>query len=105
MQLFPEFQRNALLSIHVEQGWRFESANPNAAAYAGCTLEDLIGKKPDSIVYPENRRHTGGNALRHAKSKRSLARSIRHRQDGIDNCIMEREPVILRAGPPFWETP
>ena len=48
---------NALSGIYVVQSGKYSWINPLAAQYTGYTQNELLGKKADSIIHPEDRAH------------------------------------------------
>lgn len=61
-QTYRTFSEKSLAGIYVVQDGKFQSINVNAASYAGYTPDELIGRKSDSIVHPEDRLRVKRNA-------------------------------------------
>jgi PAS domain S-box-containing protein len=53
--LFRTLTEKSVAGIYVVQDERFRFVNANAASYAGYSVEELIGKKSDIVVHPEDR--------------------------------------------------
>ena len=53
--LYRSIWENSVVGLYIVQDGKFKSVNQNAANFAGYAAEDLIGKKSDSIVRPEDR--------------------------------------------------
>lgn len=62
-QLFKTLTAQSLAGIYVVQDGKFQSINPIAASYAGYTVEELIGRKADFIIHPDDMRRVKKNAL------------------------------------------
>jgi len=60
--LFRTLAEQSFAGIYVVQEGKFKYANANAASYAGLTLEELTGRKSDSIVHPDDRQDVKKNA-------------------------------------------
>ena len=98
-QLFRNLTERSLVGIYVVQDGVFKTANPNAAAYAGFTPEDLIGKKSNSIVHPEDRAIHGKSALDMLKAKRKSPYEFRIiGKDGSIHWIMESVTPVIFEG-------
>ena len=61
-QLFRTLSEKSFAGIYVVEDRKFRYANANAASYAGLTLKELINRKSDSIVHPEDRIKVKRNA-------------------------------------------
>jgi len=100
-QLFQTLTERSLVGIYVVQDGLFKSANPNAASYAGYTPEDLIGKKSNSIVRPEDREIQREGAISMLKGKRSSPYEFRIiGKNGEIHWIMETVTPIVYKGRP-----
>jgi PAS domain S-box-containing protein len=79
----------------------FQSANPNAASYAGYTPEDLIGTKSNSIVHPEDKEIQRQGAIDMLKGRRSSPYEFRIiGRNGEIHWIMETiTPIIYKDRP------
>lgn len=62
-QLFKILTARSLAGIYVIQDGKFQSINPVAASYAGYTVEELIGRKTDFIIHPDDMKRVKSNAL------------------------------------------
>jgi len=100
-QLFRNLTERSLVGIYVVQDGLFKTANPNAAAYAGYTQKDLIGKRSDSIVHPEDRGIHGKSAYDMLKGKRKSPYEFRIiGKDGSIHWIMESVTSVIFEGRP-----
>ena len=61
-RLFKALTERSLIGIYVVQDGIFKSINPVGASYAGYAPEEIIGKKADSIVHPEDLKPVKKNA-------------------------------------------
>ena len=100
-QLFRTLTERSLVGIYVVQDGMFKSANPNAASYAGYTPEDLVGKKSNAIVHPEDRAIHRKYAFDMLKGKRTSPYEFRIiGKDGKVHWIMETvTPVVFEGRP------
>ncbi len=62
-QLYRTLAEKSFAGVYVMQDGQLQFLNRNAAAYAGYTVEELIGRKADSIIHPEDREKTRKKAL------------------------------------------
>jgi PAS domain S-box-containing protein len=62
-ELFKALTERSLIGIYVVQDGVFKSINPVAASYAGYTAEEVIGKRADSILHPDDMKLVRKNAL------------------------------------------
>ena len=60
--LFRTLAEQSFAGIYVVQDGKFKYVNSNAAFYAGLTIEELTGRKSDSIVHHEDREDVKKNA-------------------------------------------
>ncbi|MCX5844268.1 MAG: PAS domain S-box protein [Deltaproteobacteria bacterium] len=98
-QLFRNLTERSLVGIYVVQDGMFKSANPNAAAYAGYTPKDLIGKRSDSIVHSEDKATHRKSALDMLKGKRTSPYEFRIiGKDGSIHWIMESVTPVVFEG-------
>jgi PAS domain S-box-containing protein len=98
-QLFRNLTERSLVGIYVVQDGTFKSANPNAAAYAGYTPKDLIGKRSNSIVHPEDKAIHRKSALDMLKGKRTSPYEFRIiGKDGSIHWIMESVTPVVFEG-------
>ena len=100
-QIFQTLAERSLVGIYVVQDGLFKSANPNAASYAGYTPEDLIGKKSNSIVHPEDRKIQRERAISMLRGKRTSPYEFRIiGKNGEIHWIMETVTPIAYEGRP-----
>src|SRR5208283_2598662 len=62
-ELFKALTERSLIGIYVVQDGVFKSINPVAASYAGYTAKEVIGKRADSILHPDDMKLVKKNAL------------------------------------------
>ena len=100
-QLFRNMTERSLVGIYVVQDGLFQSINPNAASYYGCTPEELVGKKSNAIVHPEDMEMHRKCASDMLKGKRSSPHEFRIiSKSGETRWIMETvTPVIFKGRP------
>src|SRR5271157_2784192 len=70
-QLVRTLTERSLVGIYVVQDGQFQSINPNAASYYGCAPEEMMGKRSDSILHPEDKERHRQCARDMLKGKRS----------------------------------
>ncbi len=75
--LFRTLTEKSVAGIYVVQGGRFRFVNANAATYAGYSAEELIGKKSDFMVHPEDREAVKGNARAMLRGERASPHEFR----------------------------
>jgi PAS domain S-box-containing protein len=100
-QLFRSLTEQSLVGIYVVQDGLFQSINPNAASYYGCTAEELVGTKSNSIVHPEDKERHKQCAIDMLKGKRSSPHEFRIiSRSGDIHWIMETVTPIVYKGRP-----
>jgi len=99
--IYRTFSERSLAGIYVVQDGKFQSVNANATSYAGYTSEELVGKKSDIIVHPEDRDRVKRNAREMLSGKRMSPHDFRivTRQGGF-RWIMETVTSISYEGRP-----
>jgi len=98
-QLFRSLTEQSLVGIYVVQDGQFQSINPNAASYYGCTPEEMMGKKSDSIVHPEDKERHKQCARDMLKGKRASPHEFRIiSRSGDIHWIMETVTPIIYKG-------
>jgi PAS domain S-box-containing protein len=53
----------SLAGIYVSQGGKFQIVSPIAVSFTGYSLDELIGKKSNSIIYPDDRERVKRDAM------------------------------------------
>lgn len=97
--LLQTLTERSLAGIYVVQDGRFHTINPNAAAYAGYLPEDLIGKKANSIVHPEDVMSARENARQMLQGQRVTPHEFRIiTKTGEIRWIMETVTAITLDG-------
>jgi PAS domain S-box-containing protein len=100
-QLFRSLTEQSLVGIYVVQDGQFQSINPNAASYYGCAPEEMMGKRSDSIVHPEDKERHRQCARDMLKGKRSTPHEFRIiSRSGEIHWIMETVTPIIYKGRP-----
>jgi PAS domain S-box-containing protein len=98
-QLFRSLTEQSLVGIYVVQDGQFQSINPNAASYYGCAPEEMMGKRSDSIVHPEDKERHRQYARDMLKGKRSTPHEFRIiSRSGEIHWIMETVTPIIYKG-------
>ncbi len=97
--LLQTLTERSLAGIYVVQDGRFHTINPNAAAYAGYLPEDLIGRKANSIVHPEDVMSARENARKMLQGQRVTPHEFRIiTKTGEIRWIMETVTAITLEG-------
>jgi PAS domain S-box-containing protein len=100
-QSYRTLSEKSLAGIYVVQDGVFRSVNANAASYAGYAREELIGKKSDSIVHPEDRLRVKRNAREMLSGIRTAPHDFRIvTKQGKIRWIMETVTAISFHGKP-----
>jgi PAS domain S-box-containing protein len=100
-QSYRTLSEKSLAGIYVVQDGVFRSVNANAASYAGYSREELIGKKSDSIVHPEDRLRVKRNAREMLSGIRTAPHDFRIvTKQGKIRWIMETVTAISFHGKP-----
>jgi PAS domain S-box-containing protein len=99
--LFRTLAEKSFAGIYVVQNGQFKYVNANAASYAGLTLEELTGKKSDSIVHPDDREDVKKNARAMLRGESSSPHEFRIvTKDGNIRWIIETVTSIYYRGKP-----
>lgn len=100
-QIYRMILEKSFAGIYVVQDGIFRAVNPNAASYAGYTIGELIGKKSDSILHPEDRRKVKEDARDMLRGKRQSPYDFRIlTKQGEIRWIMEMVTSIYNEGRP-----
>jgi len=98
-QLFETLTERSLAGIYVVQDGKFKSINRVAASYAGFEPEDLIGKKSDAIVHPDDVKLVKRNARETIRGQRIGPQEFRIiTKTGDIRWIMETVTTISHEG-------
>jgi len=99
--IYRTFSERSLAGIYLVQDGKFQSVNANATSYAGYTSEELVGKKSDIIVHPEDRDRVKRNAREMLSGKHTSPHDFRivNKQGGV-RWIMETVTSISYQGRP-----
>jgi PAS domain S-box-containing protein len=100
-ELYRNISQKSFAGIYVVQEGRFCNANANAASYAGYRADELIGRKSDSIIHPDDKKGVKKNAreMLHGRSTAPyIFRIITKR--GTIRWIMETVTSITYGGKP-----
>lgn len=63
MDIYKTVWDKSLAGLYVSQNGKFQIINPIALSFTGYKLEELVGKKSNSIIYPPDRQMVRKNAL------------------------------------------
>jgi PAS domain S-box-containing protein len=61
-ELYRTLSERSFAGVHVVQDGTFRYINFKGASYAGYNPEELVGKKANSIIHPEDREKVKNNA-------------------------------------------
>jgi len=99
--LFRTLAEKSFAGIYVVQDGQFKYVNANAASYAGYTLEELTGKKSDSIVHPDDREDVKKHARAMLRGESSSPHEFRIvTKSGNIRWIIETVTSIYYGGKP-----
>ena len=99
--LFRTLAEQSFAGIYVVQDGKFKYVNSNAAFYAGLTIEELTGRKSDSIVHHEDREDVKKNARAMLRSESTSPYEFRIvTKTGEIRWIMETVTYIHYDGKP-----
>ena len=99
--LFQTLTEKSVAGIYVVQDGKFVFVNANAAYYAGYTRDELIGKKSDILVPPEDRETVKKNARMLLQGERISPHEFQIiAKDGQRRWIMETVASISYEGKP-----
>lgn len=99
--LFRTLTEKSVAGIYVVQNGQFRFVNANAASYAGYSTEELIGKKSDFMVHPEDREAVKKNARAMLRGERSSPHEFRIITKQGKTCwILETVASITLDGKP-----
>ncbi len=99
--IYKTISERSMAGIYVVLEGKFHAVNANAASYAGYSPEELIGRKSDSIVHPQDRAQVKLNARAMLCGERSSPHEFRiiTKQNNI-RWIMETVTSISFKGKP-----
>jgi len=99
--LYRSIWENSVAGLYIVQDGKFKSVNQNAANFADYAAEDLIGKKSDSIVHPEDKLMVKRYAREMLQGVRTSPYTFRivAKKDDI-RWVMETVATITFAGRP-----
>jgi len=101
VDIFETLTEKSVAGIYVVQNGEFAFVNTNAAYYAGYRCEELIGRKSDTLVHPEDREAVKKNARMMLKGERSSPHEFRIiTREGAVRWIMETVASITYDGRP-----
>jgi len=99
--IYRTISEKSLAGIYVVQDGKFRSVNMNAANYAGYTADELVGRKSDSIVHPDDRLRVKKNAREMLSGKRTDPHDFRFiTKKGEIRWVMETVTSIVFEGRP-----
>ena len=94
----------SLAGIYVSQGGKFQIVSPIAASFTGYNLDELIGKKSNSIIYPDDRERVKRDAIAMLAGVRSAPYEFRIMtkqgkicwvMETVTSTIFKGKPAIL----------
>ncbi|MFH1079750.1 MAG: PAS domain S-box protein [Pseudomonadota bacterium] len=100
-QIYRTIWENSVVGLYIVQNGVFRTLNGNATAYTGYNIEELIGKKSDSIVHPADRiqvKRYAREMLRGERTSPHLFRIIA--KQGDIRWVMETVTTISYEGSP-----
>ncbi|OGP49528.1 MAG: hypothetical protein A2Y79_11435 [Deltaproteobacteria bacterium RBG_13_43_22] len=95
---------SSLAGIYVLQDGKFQVINSIAASYTGYPQEELIGKRADSIIFPEDKKEANRNARDMLSGKRlspyefriaTKQKQIRWIMETVTSTLFEGKPAVL----------
>lgn len=97
--LLQTLTERSLAGIYVVQDGKFHTINPNAAAYAGYTPEELIGKDASFILHPDDVKPAKENARKMLRGQKVTPHEFRIvTKAGDIRWIMETVTAIFHEG-------
>jgi PAS domain S-box-containing protein len=100
-QIYKTISEKSFAGIYVVQDGKFRAVNPSAAFYAGYTIEELIGRKSDGIVHPDDRNQVKRDAHDMLRGDRVSPYEFRIiTKEGQIRWIMETVTSIFYEGRP-----
>lgn len=100
-QMYRTLLEKSVAGIYVVQDGKFRGANYNAASYAGYTIRQLVGKKSDGVVHPEDREKVKSNARMMLRGERTSPHEFRIvTKQGEIRWIIETVSSITYKGRP-----
>lgn len=100
-KIYTTILQKSFAAIYVIQNGNFCSVNPKIADYTGYSIDELIGRKTDSIVHPEDKKDIlhRARAMLHGESTTPYAYRIITKQGNI-RWIIETVSGITYGGHP-----
>ena len=96
---YKNLVEKSFAGVYVVQDGRFVFLNDNAASFAGYKPEDLIGRRPSSIVHPEDQAKTGEKAKKMLRGEDPTPYEFRIvTKDGQIRWMMEMAATIPYNG-------
>jgi len=100
-KLLRMIAEKSFAGVYVAQDGEFKFGNINAVLYAGYTTEELIGKKSDSIIHPEDRKKVKMKARAMLRGERTSPYEFRIiSKEGEIRWIVETVTPISYEGKP-----
>jgi PAS domain S-box-containing protein len=103
-KLYRTLAEKSFAGVYVVQNGEFRFINDNAASFAGYSPDDLIGKKSDTIVHPEDRYVVKENARKMLRGERNAPyefrilgkqKQIRWIMETVTSITFDGKPAIL----------
>ncbi|MBN2516093.1 MAG: PAS domain S-box protein [Deltaproteobacteria bacterium] len=100
-KLYQTLAEKSMAGVYIVQDRIFRYLNANAAAYAGYTPEELVGKEAHCIVHPEDRKLVRLKAGQMLKGERDAPYEFRiQTRDGRERWILETVASTVYEGTP-----
>lgn len=91
----------SLAGIYVSQGGKFQIVSPIAVSFTGYSLDELIGKKSNSIIYPDDRERVKSDAMAMLAGERTAPYEFRIMTKQEEICwVMETVTSTIFKGKP-----
>lgn len=91
----------SLAGIYVSQGGNFQIVSPIAVSFTGYSLDELIGKKSNSIIYPDDQERVKRDAMAMLAGVRTAPYEFRiMTKQGKICCVMETVTSTIFKGKP-----
>jgi PAS domain S-box-containing protein len=99
--LYQTLAEKSMAGVYIVQDKIFRYLNCNAAAYAGYTPEQLVGKEAHCIVHPEDRKQVKMRARQMLKGERDAPYEFRiQTRDGRERWVLETVTSTVYEGKP-----
>lgn len=102
--IYKAIWANSLVGIYMVQNGKFLALNPVALSYTGYRLNDLVGKRADRLIFPEDKELVKENARAMLRGKRpspyefriiTKQQGIRWVMETVSSTVFQGRPAIL----------